>query len=443
MTQAEDQLNAVADCLQSARAQILKAWQNSVAHDPELTSASTMSRAQFNDHIPQVLDAFEHRLRAQDATEKHQARVEQRENAAEHGLHRWQQGFNQWETMREWGHLHMCVLRELECYEREHAGLDAAVMPTARAALVRLCAEGVCESAARYAQMQQTEAAGRVRELEYALQQVQALDRQRAEIWREAAHDLRGTVGVIANASALVTNEAIADSARAQFSQMLQRNVVSLRELLGDLMDLARLEAGQEQRKLASFDAAHLLKDLCDSLRNVAASRNLFLKTEGPASLPVEGDVVKVRRIVQNLLLNAFKATERGGVRVTWQEGETPAAEQWMVCVQDTGPGLDAAHAGVFEHALQQASAASREVEIRAGLSGETDAASSPAPTLASRSGQSPDGPATGEGIGLAIVKRLCELLDASLELQTAAGSGTTFRLIFPRRYQGTAIIQG
>jgi signal transduction histidine kinase len=439
---ADEQLTALADHLQSERSRILASWQESVAHDPELTTSSTISRTQFNDHIPQVLEAFEHRLRAKDPTERHQARQEQRENAAVHGLHRWQQGYDQREAMREWGHLHLSILRELERYDGEHDQLHPSVMPIARAALVRLCAEGVCESATRYANLQQTEAAARVRDLERALEQLQALEQQRAEVWREAAHDLRGTVGVIASASALITNRTIEDAARAQVTSVLQRNVNSLRELLSDLMDLSRLEAGEEHRNIAPFDAAQLLRELAESLRGVAADRNLFLKTEGPASLAVEGDAIKVRRIVQNLVFNALKVTEHGGVRITWQENETPGTQQWVVCVQDTGPGFDPEHAGPLEQVLKEATVASQDAELKAGLASDSDATIKPARSLASRSEQPPAGPPAGEGIGLSIVKRLCELLDASLELQTSAGTGTTFRLIFPRQYQGSNIIQ-
>jgi signal transduction histidine kinase len=439
---ADDQLIALADHLQTARSRILVSWQESVALDAELTTSTTISRTQFNDHIPQVLEAFEHRLRAKDPAQMRQARQEQRENAAVHGLHRWQQGYDQREAMREWGHLHISILRELERYDGGQEQMDPSVMPIARAALVRLCAEGVCESATRYANLQQAEAAVRVRDLERALQQLQALEQQRAEVWREAAHDLRGTVGVIASASALIKNQTIEDSARARVTDLLQRNVNSLRELLSDLMDLSRLEAGEERRNTAPFDAAQLLRELAESVRSVAAERNLFLKTEGPASLVVEGDAVKVRRIVQNLVLNALKVTEHGGVRITWQENETPGTQRWVVCVQDTGPGFAPDHAGPLEQVLKEATVASQDVELKAGLANDSDATVHPARSLASGSAQPPEGVVAGEGIGLSIVKRLCELLDASLELQTSAGTGTTFRLIFPRQYQASTIIQ-
>ena len=99
------------------RQAILSAWRRAVDGDPELTTASTITRAQFIDHIPALLDAFERRLAASDSIDRAQAREDEKKSAAEHGLHRWQQGYNQPETMREWGHLHLCLLQELEHYE--------------------------------------------------------------------------------------------------------------------------------------------------------------------------------------------------------------------------------------------------------------------------------------------------------------------------------------
>src|SRR4029077_5117496 len=175
----------------------------------------------------------------QDPVEKELAFEDQKSSAAEHGLHRWQQGYGQRETIREWGHLHYWLLSELEEYGQAHPELQSSVMPIARRALVLLCGEGVCESAASYERLQGTEAASRVRELASALQQLQQLERQRAETWREAAHDLRGSVGVISSASTLLAREAQQDPRRASASQALERSVASLRALLTDLIVLA------------------------------------------------------------------------------------------------------------------------------------------------------------------------------------------------------------
>jgi signal transduction histidine kinase len=449
LTQLISALADLAQHLSARRNGLLRNWQRAVELDPDLTTSSSLSRAQFNDHIPQVLDAFERRLQAENAADKEDAFAEEKKSAAEHGLHRWQQGYNQRETMREWGHLHYCILTELEAYGREHAQLPPGVMLIARRALVRLCSEGVCESAARYEQLQRTEAASRVLDLESALQQLQNLDRQRAETWREAAHDLRGTVHLISSASSVVAKEAEADPNRTVASQVLQRSVATLRGLLTDLMDLARLEAGQEQRHVAPFDAAEVLQGFCDTFQPLARQRNLFLRAEGPRSLPVEGDSVKILRIAQNLVLNALKATEHGGVRLLWEARSVSGVQQWLLSVQDTGQGFPRLSAAApLERALREATVEAHEVEARAESSGDAPVASDPAPMLKSQSKPPATGNASstgvtgvaGEGIGLSIVKRLCELLDATLELETAPGAGTTFRVVMPCSYSAPAI---
>src|SRR5579862_3372612 len=216
-----EQLKLLADHLTLRRPLILRAWHQLVDADPGSTTASSISRTQFYDHIPQLLDAFADMLCAEDAVEKNQASAEQKKSAAEHGLHRWQQGYDQSQTMREWAHLHICVLDELEHYAADQRSIDAAVMRVARRALARLCGDGVCESAARYARLQQLEAASRLRDLEQAVRQLQDVERDRAERWREAAHDLRSGVHVVSTAAAVLNREGVAESARARMSQTL------------------------------------------------------------------------------------------------------------------------------------------------------------------------------------------------------------------------------
>ena len=428
-------LKMLASHLARRRDTILSEWRRAVDADPELMTASTITRAQFVDHIPAVLDAFEWRLSARDPADRAQARDEQMESAAEHGLHRWQQGYNQPETMCEWGHLHLCLLQELENYQALDSQVEPRAMQIARRELVRLCSDGMRASASRYARLQQTEAASRVSELEAALDQLKVLEQKRAEAWREAAHDLRGRAHVIANASAGLTRDGMPDQYRTRFSEMLTLGVQSLNRLLADLMDQARLEAGHERRQVAHFDVASLLKEFCDSTRPLAAERNLFLLANGPSTLMVDGDAGKIQRIVQNLVLNAIKVTETGGVKVTWEAGNDLKRPQWALCVQDTGPGFKRGSASPLERVLKRATTEAHEVEQRNEAPSQDSLQAESAPTLPSQTRPLSPGLPAGEGIGLSIVKRLCELLDASLELESSEGEGTTFRVIFPRHY--------
>jgi K+-sensing histidine kinase KdpD len=139
---------------------------------------------------------------------------------------------------------------------------------------------------------------------------------------------------------------------------------------------------------------------------------------------------VKVRRLLQNLLRNALKYTEQGGVSVSWGAER----ENWWLMVKDTGPGLLSGNGAPLVVGLKAATASARESdEKNAATTGVVSQVLTPP------RGASPAEPAAppqpGEGIGLSIVKRLCELLDASLEVSSSPESGTTFRIVFPRDY--------
>jgi signal transduction histidine kinase len=152
----------------------------------------------------------------------------------------------------------------------------------------------------------------------------------------------------------------------------------------------------------------------------------------------VEGDAEKIQRIVQNLVLNALKVTDEGGIKVTWEASDNERRPQWALCVQDTGPGFERGFATPLEQVLKRATAEAHEVEQQNLTPNQTASLQADsAPTLASQSSNPRDRMPSGEGIGLSIVKRLCEMLDASLELESSKGEGTTFRVIFPRRYAG------
>ena len=309
---------------------------------------------------------------------------QRKEDAAGHGLQRWQQGYHLREVTREWGHLHLCLVDELENYATAHPDLEPGVMPTAWRALAELCSQGVSESTTQYFQLQQTEAVGHVRDLEQTLAQVQELDRRRAQLWRQAAHDLRGNVGVVKNVTSGLTQDAIPEAMRDEFLRLLQKSVSSLHSMLDDVMNLARLQAGHELPDVKPFDAAVLLRDLYENLQPLATERGLFLKADGPATLSVEGDAVKIRRIAQNLLLNALKYTQEGGVTMRWGDSRNNDPERWMLCVQDTGPGFHAGPGAPLVGALKEATKDSGQVDENVGKGKEWPSSAEPVPSLAS-----------------------------------------------------------
>jgi signal transduction histidine kinase len=432
--QTRAQLSALAAHLGGQRETILRSWRTATAANAGLTIASSLTRVQFNDHIPGVLDAYALRLRAWPHEESTQAQQHEKEQVTEHGLQRWQQGYQLRELTQEWGHLQMAVMEELEAYALEHPDLKPEVMPAARREWAQLCWAGISDSATQYWRLHQAEANGHVLELEQALATLNDLDHARATAWREAAHDLKGSMSVVSVASSVLDGGNVSEPQRHEFSNLLQKGVSSLHDIINDLMSLARLDAGLEHRKVAAFDAGVLLADFCETSLPLAQARGLFLKMEGPASLPVYGDRTKVQRILQNLLFNALKYTQHGGVTVIWSSVTSPDAHDWMFCVQDTGPGLDEGPGAPLARQLYEATQTAHagddtyEQEKSAG-----DLAH--APTVPAQSTTLPPCQLPGEGVGLSIVKRLCELLDASLELETSPGKGSTFRVVLPQRY--------
>ena len=406
---------AVAAHFRSRIPALMDAWRAAVADDPQLTAGSALPRSQLEDHLPVWLESFAKVLGAAAGPEKAAADAEEERTAEAHGLQRWQQGYDLHEVTREWGCLHRVLVVELERFVADHGA--HADLSEARLKLAELISEATSQSAEKYFRLERMEAAGTVGELEKALTDLRALENARAELWQQAAHDLRGNLGVVSNVAEGLGFQALPAERRQDFLAMLKNNVVALRHLLDDITGLARLHAGQEQRVIASFDAAALLQGLCDDVRSLADRKGLYLRASGPPALVVDGDAVKVRRVAQNLLLNALKYTRSGGVTVEWSE-TVGDEERWMLTVQDTGPGFHAGPGAPLVSALSAATAGAVQGHEEAPAHSE----------------QRPVQQVQGEGIGLAIVKRLCELMNASIELESAPEHGTTFRVRLPRR---------
>lgn len=410
MGEIDDERRALAAHLTGRRAAILEVWRAAIKRDPSLTTGASLPRMQLFDHIPGLLSTFERELRGTPPDPTATASAAQ-ESAAAHGLQRWQQGYDLREVTRELGKLNECVVAELDGYARANPHVGPEVLMLARRIWSALASTGIEESVAQYFQLQQQEAAGHVEDLEGALDEIRELEQQRADLWRQAAHDLRGNLGVVANATVGLAQGGLREATRDDFVRILMRNVTTLHHLLDDVTSLARLQAGHEQRQIEPIDVSPILQQLCEGIRPLAQQRRLFLRCDGPPGFAADGDAVKIRRIAQNLILNAVKFTREGGVTVSWGDSSADDNKRWELCIADTGPGLHTDGGKPLAHALE------------------------PGPATGASAGDAVVRGEPGEGIGLSIVKRLCELLDATLEMQSTPDVGTTFRILFPRQY--------
>jgi signal transduction histidine kinase len=240
---------ALADHLRDRREALMLEWQRAVKRDPDLNQGESLPRAELFDHIPALLRAFEERLRhTVDPVDRAD------EPAAAHGLQRWQQGYDLREVIRELGQLNRCVILELDRFAGAQTGLSLHSMPRAREIWMTLSSATIEESVIQYFELQRQEAVGHVEDLERALAQIRELEQERGDLWRQAAHDLRGNLGVVANVAVGLTREGQGDGSREDFVRILTRNVTSLHHLLNDVTSLARLQAGRETRQLEAID---------------------------------------------------------------------------------------------------------------------------------------------------------------------------------------------
>jgi signal transduction histidine kinase len=426
-----DQFNDLCDYLATRRKAILLAWWKASGDDPAQTTAHSLTRGQFNDHIPEVLDAFESKLRSRPGgAEDRAADVQKKNEEVKHGLHRWQQGYRLQELMPEWGHLHLCLFEEFNAFAENHPEFERETLVEANRKAIKFINEAIGESTTQFERMRQAEAAGRVRDLKRALASINEIQHHRAALIHQAVHDLHNDVAGVSMAANVLGRTSITDTDRVEFATILSQGVQGLNAMLGELMDLARLEAGQERREITTFDASALVTELGNINLAVARERGLFLNVNGPSGLSVDGDYGRVRRLLQNLLVNALKYTEHGGVTVSWGAEK----KNWWLMVKDTGSGISSGNGSSMITGLEEATASARESDEKVAASaGEISHVLTPrqgsSPTMISSYQRS------GEGIGLSIVKRLCELLDASLEMVSSAETGTTFRVVLPQHY--------
>ncbi|GAB3784276.1 hypothetical protein GCM10028818_43630 [Spirosoma horti] len=429
-TPALDHLSSTKELVRylfSRREAILQNWRLACEQDPALSKVSVLSREEFNDLLPIVLDILEQRLLNQ------QPEADLSLTATSHGLHRWQKALALAETIREINHLTQSLFNELKAYLELFPETDAQLLLQVQQQIVWVMTETMHGSVKKYDELQRLEAANRVATLQQALNQMEELSRQRGDMLRTSSHDLKGSFGIINSAAYLLKAENISDQEREQYADMLSRNLTNVQSMLDSLMALARLEAGEETLQVEQFNASELLKGIIENAQPMATQRGLVVQASGPDSLLVESDKMKLQRIVQNLLVNSLTYTASGFISISWsQQGDA----RWVIGIQDSGPGLPSGLTSLLVKQLKPTVDATSTTGIDQAepvtVLPNNDQEIPPGPTLAKERGRT-----GGEGVGLQIVKRLCDLLEANLEIESQPGRGTLFRIRMAIRQEG------
>jgi signal transduction histidine kinase len=274
----------------------------------------------------------------------------------------------------------------------------ARVADRAREALLER--EGAARQGAERATQRALEAAAAA---EGARSEAESASRSKSDFVATISHELRTPLNAILGYASLLT-EGIPDPPTEQQRVHLGRVSASARHLLGlidELLALSRLEAGREVVAPREIVVADALDEAAVMVEPLASARKLSFEVHRPdASLMIETDPGKLRQILLNLLTNAVKFTDRGGV---WF-GAAPVDDRVCFYVKDTGIGIAPEHQGrIFESFWQVEQSMTRRVG--------------------------------GAGLGLNVARQLAGLLGGDVSVESAVGEGSTFVVRLPRRW--------
>jgi two-component system NtrC family sensor kinase len=223
------------------------------------------------------------------------------------------------------------------------------------------------------------------------------LDRIKSEFVTTVSHDLRSPLTAILGYSQLIGRAGSLNEQQQEFVRRVQLSVEQITELVTDLLDLGKIEAGLDSARERT-PVGVLARYSVEGLRGAAETRGLKLDLSLPDDLPmVMGSPIRLRQMIGNLIENAIKYTPSGGhVRV---EGEAEA-EQVILRVRDDGPGIPPADQPYLFDKFYRASNVPDDL--------------------------------SGTGLGLSIVKSIVDNHGGRIWVESKLGEGTTFTVVLP-----------
>jgi len=241
-------------------------------------------------------------------------------------------------------------------------------------------------------------------ELEYQSQQVETANRLKSEFLSNMSHELRTPLNSIMALSRVLIRQAgdKLSEEELNFLEIIDRNGKKLLGLINDILDLAKIESGRMDVSLKLFPIGSAIKTVIERLESIAEEKGIEINRKIPDNLPqVKSDEAMVDQILQNLVSNAVKFTEKGLVTVLAHSD----AENIHIAVADTGIGIlkkDLPY--IFQKFRQVDGTPARQYE--------------------------------GAGLGLAIAYKAAQVLGGDLTVESVLGKGTKFTLTLPIKRQ-------
>jgi PAS domain S-box-containing protein len=249
----------------------------------------------------------------------------------------------------------------------------------------------------------------RTAELRLSRDAAEAANKAKSLFLASMSHELRTPLNAILGFSKMMRLNAGLSASQCENLDIINRSGEHLLTVINDVLEIAKIESGRLQLDIAPFDLGNLLRDVGELMQLRALQKGLWLRLDQAPEVPryIKGDEARLRQILINLVGNAVKFTERGGVTIHLGFASGTRREL-NIEIEDTGPGIAAEdRERLFEPFVQ----------------------------LNSSGWQS------GTGLGLAITRQFVQLMGGQIELESAVGKGSLFRVELPVELAATTEI--
>lgn len=230
--------------------------------------------------------------------------------------------------------------------------------------------------------------------------EIERANRLKSEFLASMSHELRTPLHTIIGFSELLGEglDGELNATQRRFVEHIHRDSLHLLELINDILDLSKIEAGRLELRCEVFALEAALQEVLATIRPQAAAKSQRLRVSAVEDIHLEADRVRFKEILYNLLSNAVKFTGEGGAISI---SVLPVGDFAQIAVQDTGIGIAAGHQAAVFDAFHQVGATTKGVR-------------------------------EGTGLGLAITRRLVEQHGGRLCLQSELGEGSCFSFGIP-----------